>query len=243
VLVKRIGEWAAQRVSGLRIADYCLCLSGGYVVVEGPRGRAMGFAHIPREDLHDMGGEVREPRLEEVVEMLLDLNPLNRVLGLAMANAVSQYFLGDVVPSGGVPVGREPICLVGNMRPLAERFRREGRTVWVFERSQKLRHGSFSDVEEELLLPKCGTLIITGMTLLNFTIDRILERSQGLNVLTGPTAGVHPEPLRGTKIHYVASMRYNIVAAIRHLKLGNYISLAVHSHLGTPYVISVNKYL
>jgi uncharacterized protein (DUF4213/DUF364 family) len=129
VLVKRIGEWAAQRVIGLKIVDYCLCLSGGYVVVEGPRGRAMGFAHIPREDLHDMGGEVREPRLEEVVEMLLDLNPLNRVLGLAMANAVSQYFLGDVVPSGGVPVGREPICLVGNMRPLAERFRREGRTV------------------------------------------------------------------------------------------------------------------
>jgi uncharacterized protein (DUF4213/DUF364 family) len=95
-----------------------------------------------------------------------------------------------------------------------------------FERSQKLRHGSFSDVEEELLLPKCGTLIITGMTLLNFTIDRILERSQGLNVLTGPTAGVHPEPLRGTKIHYVASMRYNIDAAIRHLKLGNYVSPA-----------------
>ncbi|MCC6005944.1 MAG: hypothetical protein LM590_16520 [Thermofilum sp.] len=48
---------------------------------------------------------------------------------------------------------------------------------------------------------------------------------------------------RGTKIHCIASMRYNIDAAIRHLKLGNYISLAVHSHLGTPYVISVNKYL
>jgi uncharacterized protein (DUF4213/DUF364 family) len=160
-----------------------------------------------------------------------------------MANAVSQYYLGDVEPSAEVPVGREPICLVGNMHPLAERFRREGRAVWVFERSQELRLKSYSDVEEELLLPKCGTLIITGMTLLNFTIDRILERSRGLNVLTGPTAGVHPEPLRGTKIHYVASMRYNIDVATRHLKLGNYISLAVHPHLGTPYVISVNKYL
>jgi hypothetical protein len=100
-------------VIGLKIVDYCLCLSGGYVVVEGPRGRAMGFAHIPREDLHDMGGEVREPRLEEVVEMLLDLNPLNRVLGLAMANAVSQYFLGDVVPSGGCPWGGSRYVLSG----------------------------------------------------------------------------------------------------------------------------------
>jgi uncharacterized protein (DUF4213/DUF364 family) len=86
-------------------------------------------------------------------------------------------------------------------------------------------------------------IALLGFRPLNFTIDRILERSQGLNVLTGPTAGVHPEPLRGTKIHYVASMRYNIDVATRHLKLGNYISLAVHPHLGTPYAISVNKYL
>ena len=49
--------------------------------MEGPLGRAMGFAHVPRENLHNMGGEVREPRLEEVVEMLLDLNTLNRVRG------------------------------------------------------------------------------------------------------------------------------------------------------------------
>jgi hypothetical protein len=43
VLIKRVGEWVAERVESLKIVDYCLCLRGCYVVVEGPRGRALGF--------------------------------------------------------------------------------------------------------------------------------------------------------------------------------------------------------
>ncbi|MEM0277740.1 MAG: DUF364 domain-containing protein, partial [Pyrobaculum sp.] len=199
-LVKAFAEKAVPLAEGLRIVDYCLCLKGGYVVVEGPKGKALGFAHIPHEDLHDLG-EVRRPRLEEMPEFVTDLNPLNRVLGVAMMNAVSQYHL-DATPGLVDPyLEEEPICLVGNMGPLAEKLRREGKEVWVFERSRELRWRAYSDVEEELLLPRCRTLVITGMTLLNFTLDRVLELSQGLNILTGPTAGVHPALVKGSRVH------------------------------------------
>ena len=38
VLVSRIGEWVVGRVDGLRIVDYCLCLSGGMLLWRGPVG-------------------------------------------------------------------------------------------------------------------------------------------------------------------------------------------------------------
>ena len=237
-LIRLFAERAVERVEGLRIVDYCLCLSGGYVVVEGARGRAMGFAHIPHEDLHDVG-DVKIPKLEDMPEFVIDINPLNRVLGVAMLNAVSQYHLNEVKPTSIDYLNEEPICLIGNMYPLAERLRAQGRKVWVFERSPYLRMKAMSDVEEEILLPLCKTLVITGVTLLNFTLDRVLQLSSGLNILTGPTAGVHPDFIRGTKVHILASMKFNIEETIKHLKLGNYISLAIHKNLGITYAIAL----
>jgi uncharacterized protein (DUF4213/DUF364 family) len=238
-LIRLFAERAVERVEGLRIVDYCLCLSGGYVVVEGARGRAMGFAHIPHEDLHDVG-DVKIPKLEDMPEFVIDINPLNRVLGVAMLNAVSQYHLNEVKPTSiDSYLNEEPICLIGNMYPLAERLRAQGRKVWVFERSPHLRMKAMSDVEEEILLPLCKTLVITGVTLLNFTLDRVFQLSSGLNILTGPTAGVHPDFVRGTKVHILASMKFNIEETIKHLKLGNYISLAIHKNLGIPYAIDL----
>ncbi|MGB9787034.1 MAG: Rossmann-like domain-containing protein [Infirmifilum uzonense] len=239
MLVKLFAERALAMAEGLRLVDYCLCLKAAYVVVEGPRGRALGFAHIPHEDLHDLG-DTKPPRLEEMPEFVVDLNPLNRVLGVAMLNAVSQYHLAEPVSASIYEyIGEEPVCLIGNMGPLAEQLRMQGRRVYVFERSRELRRHAFSDVEEEILLPACKTLVITGMTLLNFTLDKILENSNGLNILTGPTAGLHPEIVKGTRIHVLASMKFNVEAAVQHLRLGNYVSLALHPQLGRPYAIDL----
>ncbi|CCC80935.1 conserved hypothetical protein [Thermoproteus tenax Kra 1] len=240
VLVRRLAEYVSQMAEGLKVVDYCVCLSGVYVVVEGPRGRALGFAHVPREDLHDLG-DTRPPALEEMADFVVDLHPINRTLGVAMMNAVSQYHLGPVEPGDLMKYyAGDPVCLVGNMGPLAESLRRRGHQVYVFEKSPHLRFGAYSEVEERILLPRCKTVIITGMTLLNFTIDDVLAASRGVNILTGPTAGVHPDALRGTGVHVVASMKFNIEPTIRHLKLGRYISLALHRDLGTPYALPVN---
>ncbi len=76
-LIRLFAERAVERVEGLRIVDYCLCLSGGYVVVEGARGRAMGFAHIPHEDLHDVG-DVKIPKLEDMPEFVIDIKSIEQ---------------------------------------------------------------------------------------------------------------------------------------------------------------------
>lgn len=126
MLVKKIAEYVSQMVEGLEIVDYCVCFSGVYVVVKGPRGKALGFAHIPREDLHELG-EVRPPALEEMADFVVDLHTINRALGVAMVNAVSQYHLGPVEPGDLMKYyARDPVCLIGNMRPLAEALKKRG---------------------------------------------------------------------------------------------------------------------
>ncbi|MEZ0318537.1 MAG: DUF364 domain-containing protein [Pyrobaculum sp.] len=77
------------------------------------------------------------------------------------------------------------------------------------------------------------------MTLLNFTLDDVVRLSGGRNILTGPSAGVHPEALRGTGVHVVASMKFDVEKTVRHLKSGRYISLAVHKDLGKQYALPV----
>lgn len=41
--VRVFTERAVKLAEGMRIVDYCL--RGGYVLIEGPRGKALGFAH------------------------------------------------------------------------------------------------------------------------------------------------------------------------------------------------------
>jgi len=50
----------------------------------------------------------------------------------------------------------------------------------------------------------------------------MLRKSQGVNILIGPTTGIQPEPLKGTKIHYLASTKFNIEATIKQLRLGGH---------------------
>ncbi len=188
------------------------------------------------EDLHSIG-RVMEPSIDDLPpSMVVDVNPLNRVLGLALINAISQYHMTEV--RWDELELRTPVCVVGLMRPLIKELRDKGLDVLVFERSPYLRgDDAYSDVEEELLIPKCGTVYITGMTLLNFTIDRLLGLSRGgINVLIGPSASLLPELVKGLGIHYIESMRFMDVGAVmRHLRLGGYVSLKVHGNLGVPY--------
>jgi uncharacterized protein (DUF4213/DUF364 family) len=77
----------------LTIHDYCVCLSAAYVVVKDKYGkRAIGFAHIPVEDLHYYS-DVKEPSIDNVLEAVIDLNPITRTLAISLLNAISSYIM------------------------------------------------------------------------------------------------------------------------------------------------------
>ena len=116
--------------------------------------------------------------------------------GLAAANAfyntpsrlagLSDYgHYADGLDFTGMTVG-----LVGHMHGPAG-LREQARQVYVLERSP--RPGDYPDSACELLLPRCDLVIITGSSLINKTLPRLLSLCpNAYTILTGPSVPLCP---------------------------------------------------
>ncbi len=221
-LAKRARDEAMKR--GMLIEDYMVGVKYSYAIVKGPKGRAMGVAYMPVEDLSR--GFSRVPHPENIPDMISSLNMQEKSIAFATINAISQYVLWleghgkdtkyenivDYLPKC-CPQGN--VVVIGNMVPLVKKLR-EKMGVTVLERSPKLRFGALSDSLAPRVLPKATATIITGATLVNDSIDMLLQIAGGKKFLVGPTAGIYPPWLRG-KVDLVAGTKIKDIEAVREI--------------------------
>lgn len=120
--------------------------------------------------------------------------------GLAAVNAFYNTHarlaaLGAALPEGGhyadgLDVTGLTVGIVGHMRG-PEGLREKAKQVYVLERSP--RPGDYPDPACELLLPRCDLVIITGSSLINKTLPRLLSLCQNAyTILTGPSVPLCP---------------------------------------------------
>ena len=175
----------------------------------------IGFASTPISDLpsesrefFSRAGTLTDIPVGELAAMAQSWDFSERVIGVAALNALSQLAVrtrgDDIVRSYGdvvdmVKVGKgDTVVVVGNMRHSVEKLRTRAKRVMVLERSVGLRdEGSYPDTAAEEVIPKGDLVFITGATLCNGTIDRILKLSGSARevVLLGATAGIFPPSL------------------------------------------------
>lgn len=231
MLLSKIKKKALKLVGGLELVDFGFALPYTWVLVEGPEGKALGVAMTLPEEVQRYNSSISEPSLEVFIGKADSLNVIERTLGLAAINAVSQYNIDlsnadwtDVL--GLLPENAGRVALIGNMPPLADELRRRGFKVFVFERNAKLwDKDTYSDALEYHLLPEMDAVIASASCLVNGTIDMLLDRARKarLFVLTGPTGQLLPEFLKGTGVTHLASMRVvDIERALLGLKLGSF---------------------
>ncbi|ACS33049.1 Rossmann-like domain-containing protein [Thermococcus gammatolerans] len=231
MLLKVIKRRALTLSSGLELVDFGFALPYTWVLVEGGEGRALGVAMTLPEEIQRYTNSIGEPSVEEFIERVDSLNVIERTLGLAAINAVSQYHMDlsgaewvDVLDL--IPENAGKVALIGNMPPLVRELREKGYELYVFERNPKLwDRETLSDVLEYHLLPEMDAVIASASCLVNGTIDMLLERAKRAKifVLTGPTGQLLPEFLRGTGVTHLASMKVvDIKKAILGLKLGSF---------------------
>jgi len=177
--------------------------------------------------------------VEGLIENVSSIDPVLKSLGTALLNALSNYLLWDAKYKVGFTLHtgteiidlltslvKEPVLVVGNMAPLVRRLKEMNISeVKVLERNPLALGGvSLPDPAIYRLVPKKGTLIVTGATLVNDTIDMVLVMAieNGYKViLVDPTAGVHPKPLFEKGIYAVALMHpINVEEVIKIIKLG-----------------------
>ena len=229
MFLDRVAVYVAETAErlGLRTRRVFVGLRYSYVAVEGPRGVEAGMAYMPSEDLAPTSGPLEEePGPGNIAELLASPNPVWKSVGVAYANAISQYAMwraGELEGFGvagrrildAVPQLSQGLCgravVVGHMPPLVERLRSVCREVLVLERNPRLRFGKgvFPDTAAPRLLPRGEVVVITGATLVNDTFDLVLDlsRGAGLRIVVGPTAALHPRLFAEAGLDYVASLR------------------------------------
>lgn len=217
----------------LRILDFSFALPYTYVLIGGKKGKALGVAMTLPEEIQVYKSSFEEISVESFIEKSNSLNIIERTLGIAAINAVSQYCIdlsGASEEDGSEIVfkteGIRRVALIGNMPPLVKSMKERGYEVYVFERNPKIMDKeTLSDALEYRLLPKMDALLISGSALINDTLDLILERSKKakLRILVGPSAQALPEFFKETGITHIASMKViNIDKALLKLKLGSF---------------------
>lgn len=110
-----------------------------------------------------------------------------RLAGLDAALPAGGHYAADLDVSG-MTVG-----IVGHMRGPAG-LREKAGAVYVLERDPQ--PGDYPDSACELLLPRCDLVIITGSSLINKTLPRLLALCQrAYTILTGPSVPLCPRLL------------------------------------------------
>ncbi len=223
------GTLAWLATEPLALADLCLGVSVSWVLVTDGTGRqALGTALTPAGEgtLDGSWFTDRDPdwcnwSLADLPPLLLSDHPLERCLGLAAINAVSQFRLAREGLAGTTPTtGRaglvqwiadqapRRLVMIGNMHPLVEGLAKYGIVPRVFERSPGNRAGALPDAQEWAWLGAADGLIITGATLLNHTLAPLLALSAAarFRVLVGFSAQAHPRLFAGSGLTAVFSM-------------------------------------
>ncbi|MDO9515076.1 MAG: DUF364 domain-containing protein, partial [Syntrophales bacterium] len=114
---------------------------------------------------------------------LLDLlvmgkNPLEKSLGLATANALLCPDDGereqDSIALMGLSSG-DQVAMVGYFGPLVERIKKTGATLQIIERDPHRMDQTPNRKDGDRILQECSVAIITATSILNDTIEEILN--------------------------------------------------------------------
>jgi uncharacterized protein (DUF4213/DUF364 family) len=159
--------------------------------------------------------------VKEILVALSSREPIKTSVAVATLNALSAMcwdrgLTGEYEIQTGVDaqdVIRTPesvsVAVVGTFPPVLRKLKQRGGRWWVIEqdrttlKSDELDHFIAAE-QSDHVIKETDVLIITGVTLVNHTLDGILDMAKaGAEIaVIGPTASMLPEPLfeRGVRI-------------------------------------------
>ena len=142
-----------------------------------------------------------------MLEMAKSWNLGESILGVATINALSQLIFdrfreykmlkGNVMEYLDIR-NEDKVVFVGNIIPLIERIEKKAKEIIVLERDlQKKSEYCLPDTLAEEVIPDSDITIITGTSLVNGTLERLIALSKNSRekVLVGATSSFIPDPV------------------------------------------------
>ena len=155
----------------------------------------------------------------EFLEKIDSWDMIERVIGVSTINALSQIVFEadsnrysveernlidviDVTPE-------DTVALVGQIKPFVPIFRSRAERLFILERGRQREEGVLPDTACEQVVPQADVVVITGSSLANGTIDRLLELAGNARTiaLVGPTVSCLPDPFFKRGVDFTGGIR------------------------------------
>jgi len=183
----------------------------GYTAAMLEDGRA-GVAYTLRDQAQGGCGvfQGRRPLAGQETSVLLELtasrDPVEAAVGLAVAGALlspgpAQATTGDVLDQLDLRP-EDNVGMVGYFGPLVPEVRRRAGRLVIFERVDLPQGDILPQEKAKDLLPRCQVAIISATTMLNQTLEPLLEACAGCRevVLLGPSTPLCPQVFTQTPL-------------------------------------------
>jgi uncharacterized protein (DUF4213/DUF364 family) len=201
-MASRVARVLLERDDGARVADVRIGL--GYTAVALDDQRA-GVAYTFREEAKggcSVFGKLRPisgRHSSDLLALLPSDDPIEAAVGLACANALANVGRpalqdGDVLRHLQLRPD-DHVGMVGYFGPLIEKLEKKVRTLTVFERIPRSSPTTRPAREAEGILPRCQIALITATSIINHSIDGLLDAVAGCRevVLLGASTPLMPE--------------------------------------------------
>lgn len=220
MLIEKVFQAAEPLLRDRVVSDAVLGLSLTAVELD---GTDIGLSYVLRERLpagcsifgfaqHIIG----QPALDVARLVLEGRDDAQRGVGMAVITAATRALdLPDepVTPTPfGLQVnGADKVGMIGYIPGIAEQFARNKAKIYIFDKGLTFSGGDGAkqvmDMSQQAeVLPKCDLMIISGSTLINNTLDHLLELCQNAReiVLVGASAPIITEAFKETGITALA---------------------------------------
>jgi uncharacterized protein (DUF4213/DUF364 family) len=185
-VASRIARALLERDDPAHVSDLRIGLGYTAVTLDDRRG---GVAYTFRDEAKSGCSVFRRLRplagrhSSELLTFLPSDDPIEAALGLACANALANVrhpglLDGDVLRHLELR-SDDHVGMVGYFGPLIEKLRKSVHTLTVFEGSGHASSGTRPPDEAEDILPECQVALITATSIINHSMDQLLESAAG----------------------------------------------------------------
>jgi uncharacterized protein len=189
----------------------------GYTAVALEDGRC-GLAYTLHEKEYESctviaeAGALAGRRASELISWMKQSDVTACAVGLATANALIDIPHGaaesDILDL--LPVGPEDaVGMIGYFGPLVSSIRKRARILHIFERKPIPDLGVLPDSAAVDLLPQCQIVVISATTILNQTIDGLLDCCKAAREIAvlGPSTPFLPDPFRARGVTVLSGVQ------------------------------------
>ncbi len=170
--------------------------------------RDAGFGCTVFKGLRPLAGRTAS----ELLALLPSTDPIEAAVGLACANALAnrprgEFVDGDVLDHLDLSP-RDRVGMVGNFGPLVGPVRKRVRSLTVFERIEEPVGTLRPAAEAAEMLPECQVAMITATTIINHSMDDLLQASRKCHTVAvlGASTPLLPEVFAGTPVSLISGV-------------------------------------